>query len=131
MKEDQKTITVSEQFLEIYNNFNVTDKVSEMKALGRKELYLLLTLCWDVFDEGDPVVIHNFLPFKQECIEIFKLQDTGKTEVTELLELVDETGDEYIETDIIRDSYGIKLPPAKTKEEIRDAKLNLIENSKN
>ena len=43
-----------------------------------------------------------------------------------LQELIKESGDKYIETDGIVDVNGNKLPEPLTKEEVRDAKINII-----
>ena len=44
MRELEKNIVVSDQFFEIYKNFNVTTQVEEMMCLDKHELYLLLVL---------------------------------------------------------------------------------------
>jgi hypothetical protein len=45
-----------------------------------------------------------------------------------LISLIDESGDKYIETDYIITNNGDKLPEPLTKEEVRDAKINIINN---
>ena len=39
-------IKVTNEFINIYRNFNVKDDSNEIKTLSQKELYLLLTLCF-------------------------------------------------------------------------------------
>ena len=65
--------------------------------------------------------------FKDQCLEIFDVQDEKTTEKQTLLDLIKESGDQYIETDNIVDSNGDKLPDPYTKEEIRDIRIGIIE----
>ncbi len=97
----EKTIDISKSFFEIYRNFNVTDQIQEMKSLEKRELYLLLTLCLDKFSDEDPVVRHNLIPFREEIMEIFDIQDDKEPSNPLLINLINETGDKYIETDFI------------------------------
>jgi hypothetical protein len=121
-----KNINVSNEFVDIFKNFNVINKVEEMKALSKKELYLLLTLCLDKHDDGQPTVVYNFQPFRDQVMELFEIQDDKETLNPVLQELIKESGDKYIETDNIVDVDGNKLPEPLTKEEVRDAKINII-----
>jgi hypothetical protein len=121
-----KTLVVSDEFFEIFKNFNVVTQVEEMKNLSKRELYLLLTVCLDKFSDEDPVVNFNFQPFKEEVMEIFDVQDDKDSTNQTLLDLISESGDKYIETDYIVDNKGEKLPDPLTKEEVRDAKINII-----
>jgi hypothetical protein len=121
-----KNINVSNEFVDIFKNFNVINKVEEMKALSKKELYLLLTLCLDKHDDGQPTVVYNFQPFREQVMELFEIQDDKETFNPVLQELIKESGDKYIETDNIVDVDGNKLPEPLTKEEVRDAKINII-----
>jgi hypothetical protein len=126
MSEETKQLKVSNEFVGIFKNFNVINKVEEMKALSKKELYLLLTLCLDKHDDGQPTVVYNFQPFREQVMELFEIQDDKETLNTILQELIEESGDKYIETDNIVDLDGNKLPEPLTKEEVRDAKINII-----
>ena len=121
-----KNLVVSDEFFEIFKNFNVVTQVEEMKNLSKRELYLLLTVCLDKFSDEDPVVNFNFQPFKEEVMEIFDVQDDKDSTNQTLLDLISESGDKYIETDYIVDNKGEKLPEPLTKEEVRDAKINII-----
>lgn len=123
-----KNLIVSEQFVEIFKNFNVVTQVENMKQLTKRELYLLLTVCLDKFSDEDPVVNFNFQPFEKEVMEIFDIQDDKDATDTDLVSLIDESGDKYIETDYIVNNDGDKLPEPLTKEEVRDAKINIINN---
>jgi Fe-S-cluster formation regulator IscX/YfhJ len=126
MGENQKTISVSNLFVDIYKNFNVYDQIEKIKQLDDKEKYLLLILALDKHSDEDPVVIHNFQEFKEQVMEIYEIQDDKETENQYLKELIELTGDKYIDTDLIVDSLGEKLPEPLTKEEVRDAKINII-----
>ena len=130
--QSNKNIQVSNEFVDIFKYFNVINKVEEMKRLSKKELYLLLTLCLDKHDDEQPTVVYNFQPFREQVMEIFEVQDDKETFNPILQELIDESGDKYIETDGIVDEMGNKLPEPLTKQEVRDAKINIIndDNSK-
>ncbi len=128
--EQDKKIIVSNEFVDIFRNFNVVDKIEEMKLLSKRELYLLLTVCFDkhVTDpnsqiEDQPTVIHNFLEFKDYIMEINDLFENNKTDNPILIEL-SEGG--YIETDNIVDENGNDLPTPLTKEEIRELRIDII-----
>jgi hypothetical protein len=126
MSEETKQLKVSNEFVDIFKNFNVVNKVEEMKALSKKELYLLLTLCLDKHDDEQPTVVYNFQPFREQVMELFEIQDDKETLNPVLKELIEESGDKYIETDNIVDETGNKLPEPLTKEEVRDVKINII-----
>lgn len=132
MNEETKQLKVSNEFVDIFKNFNVVNKVQEMKQLSKKELYLLLTVCLDKHDDEQPTVVYNFQPFKDEVMELFEIQDDKETENPILRTLIEESGDKYIETDNIVDELGNKLPDPLTKEQVRDEKINIIndDNSK-
>ena len=119
-------INVSDLFADIYINFNVMSQIERMNQLTKSELYLLLTLCLDKFSENDPVVIYNFLPFKEEIMAIYDIQDDKDPIDEVLIDLIAKTGDKYIETsNIVYDNYK-KLPDPLTKDQVRDAKINII-----
>jgi hypothetical protein len=127
---DVKKVIVSDLFTDIYRNFNVVTQVEQMKQLSRKELYLLLTFCLDKHSDEDPVAVHNFMPFKDEVMRIFDIQDDKETDDKDLKSLIEETGDKYIETDNIVDKNGKSLQDPLTKEQVRDAKIDIINDKK-
>lgn len=126
MSEEVKNVTVSDLFVKIYENFNVVDQVENMNNLSDEELYLLLVYVLDRHSDEDPVVVHNLQTFKEKVMEIYELQDDKETTNTILLELVEKTGDKYIETDYIVDGSGNKLKNPLTKKEVREAKIDII-----
>lgn len=127
MRELEKNIVVSDQFFEIYKNFNVTTQVEEMMCLDKHELYLLLTLCLDKHDNNDVCVLNKFKAFKNEIKEILDLQEDKEVTNQYLLDLTKSTDDSYIETDNIVNSNGDKIPDPYTLQEVRDIKIDLIE----
>lgn len=127
----KNNIHVSNEFVDIFSNFNVVSQVEKMKQLSKKELYLLLTVCLDKFSDEDPVVRYNLLPFKDECMAIFDIQDDKEATDPVLVDLIQESGDKYIETDNIVYNGNQSLPEPLTKEEVRDAKINIINNGGN
>ena len=128
-----KKIVVSDLFVDIYTNFNVCSQVERMKTLSKKELYLLILVVLDKNTdetlENDPVIQHNLLPFEEYSDDIYNLSD-DKDVVTELAELVEETG-QYVKTTNIVDSNGNQLREPLNKAEVRDAKINIIEEDNN
>jgi hypothetical protein len=98
-----------------------------MNELSERELYLLLILCLDKHDDENTVVKHNFIPFEKQIMEIFDVQDDKEVTNQVLLELVKETGDTYIETENIVDGSNNKVGDVFTKEEVRDIRIDLID----
>lgn len=126
MSEEVKNVTVSDLFVKIYQNFNVVDQIENMNNLSEEELYLLLVYVLDRHSDEDPVVVHNLQPFKEKVMEIYELQDDKETTNPVLLTLVEKTGDKYIETDYVVDGSSNKLKDPLTKEEVREAKIDII-----
>jgi hypothetical protein len=130
MGEKQKNkVKVSDLFVDIYKNFNVCDQIKKMKELDKQELYLLLILCLDKHKDDDHVILNNFKEFKEEVMEIYDLQDDKEVDNEFLKNLVDLTGDKYIDTGVIVDQNDQDLGEPLTREEVRDAKINNIINS--
>jgi hypothetical protein len=84
-----------------------------------------LTYALDKHSDEDSVVLKNFQPFKDEVMEIYDIQDDKDATNEILLALIEETGDKYIETDDLVDSEGEKLRNPYSKEEARDAKIDM------
>ena len=121
-----KKIAVSDEFIDIYKNFNVSSQIDKMKSLSKRELYLLLVLCLDFHSDEDPVCINNYKTFKDEIIEINDIQDDKETSNPILKSLIEETGDKYIDVDNLVDILENKLPEPLEKGEVRDAKIHNI-----
>jgi hypothetical protein len=122
-----KKVVVSDLFMDCYKHFNVYSQVERMNELSERELYLLLILCLDKHDDENTVVKHNFIPFEKQIMEIFDVQDDKEVTNQVLLELVKETGDTYIETENIVDVEGNKVSEVFTKDEVRDIRIDLID----
>lgn len=127
MDNKDKKIEVSDEFINTYRNFNVYDQVDRLRSMDKKDLYLMLTLCLDKHSDEDPVVVNNFLPFRDECLKIFDIQDDKGTDDLDLKSLINDTEDEYIDTDILVDSQGNSLPDPYTQQEARDIKIQKLE----
>lgn len=121
----EKKLSVSDEFLDIYLNINVNSQFEKMKKLSKKELYLLLILIIDKFSDEDPTVIKNISPFMDEIMKIYDVQDDIEVTDEDLLTLIKETDDKYIDTDILCHNDE-KLPNPLDKIGVRDAKIDLI-----
>lgn len=121
----EKNLKVSDLFVDIYIQLNVCSQVERMKQLSKKELYLLLIVAIDKHSDVDPVLLHNVEPFESYADKIFDLSDDKEVLDTDLLELIKETDDKYISTKNLVDSKNQPLPEPLSKEEVRDAKINL------
>jgi Fe-S-cluster formation regulator IscX/YfhJ len=97
-----------------------------MNKLSERELYLLLTFCLDKHDDENVTVKQNFIQFEKQIMEIFEIQDDKETTNQVILDLIKETGDSYIETENIVDILGNKTPDIFTLQEIRDIRIDLI-----
>ena len=126
-----KKVVVSDLFMDCYKHFNVYSQVERMNELSERELYLLLILCLDKHDDENTVVKHNFIPFEKQIMEIFDIQDDKEVTNKVLLDLVKETGDTYIETENIVDGSNNKVGDVFTKEEVRDIRIDLIDEKEN
>ena len=147
--EDKKTkIQVSDLFVHMYENFNVITQKENIAKLTKRELYLLITICIDSYlpDPGesygstaghagvceiDNVVKFNFSEFDEEMInEIFDTQSDLDIKNGVLKSLIEETGYKYIYSkniiDIV-DKDNNKLREPLTKQEVREAKINIIQ----
>jgi hypothetical protein len=129
-KEEKETpkLIVSNEFLEIYRNFNVYDQTEQINKLSDRERFLLLILCVDKHDDENPIVLYNFKPFKEEIKEIYEVQDNKETTNQVLLDLIKETDHKHVESDYIRDKDGNKVPDPFDKNEVRDKKIDIINN---
>jgi hypothetical protein len=121
---EKDTIKVSQKFIEIYRNFNVSDQREKMNELSKEELYLLLDSCVDNHDEDDTTVTLNFSPFYNELKDILKIQSGDEVDNNILKELQKST-DFRLSSDRVSES-GDKLPSTYTRDQVRELKLNKI-----
>lgn len=122
----KNSITVSDLFVEIYMNFNVTDQVENIKRLDPKEMYLLMIYVIDRHSEGNPVVIQNLKSFQKEIMELHKIMDDRPAENPIIMDLISETGDRYIDTDNVVDLAGRKLKSPLNLQQVRQEKIKRI-----
>jgi hypothetical protein len=130
MGEISKKLIVSDDFVDIYKHFNVSSQIERMKNLTTRELYLLLIVALDKHSDEDPTVVSNFLEFEDLCMKIYDIQDDKETDDEDFKKLIEETGDKYIDVEVIVTSDGRKLPEPFTREEVRDIKIDNIMDQK-
>jgi hypothetical protein len=150
-KEDEiKKLVVSDLFIEIYENFNVYNQIDKMNLLTDRELYLLIALCLDKhapdpkISEISNVVQYNFgyseikentsvnvVNIREKVSEIYNLQDDKEVTNPIIKKLIKESDHKYIETKNIIDKNGNKIRDPFTIDEIRDIKINLIDDKLN
>ena len=118
---EKDEIKVSQLFVDIYRNFNVSDQRERMKELSKSELYFLLETCIDAHDEDDLTVCQNFSPFVDEIKNILNIHNGSLS--TEDIDL--KIFKEGIYNKIVTETSQT-LPKVYTKDEVRDLKLNKI-----
>ncbi len=130
MENKNNYVKVSDNFVDIYKMFNVTNQSEKMSKLSRKELMLLLLLAIDSFSEENHAVMENFKNFKTEMEIIYDLQQDKECTDQDLLNLGKETDEKYIDTSKIIDSKGNELPSPLSEQEAlqmrRDISINDI-----
>ena len=109
-------ITVSDLFIEIYQDLNVYHQIDKMKMLNRKELMLLLILSIDLFEVDDDMAIYNISEFEDE-LKIINENMNVESLDNDIIALIDDTGHRFIDTGKIRDKEGRVLTRPLTKEE--------------
>jgi predicted membrane-bound dolichyl-phosphate-mannose-protein mannosyltransferase len=126
----KKEIVVTDLFVEIYENFNVSSQIDKMMKLSERELYLLLTLCLDKHVQEDDYnsTVSNNLRCENEYYikEIYHLQDDKLVNNKVIKKLIKETGYKYIDTKNICDKYGNPLIEPLSKDVVRDMKIDII-----
>jgi len=122
----ESEILVSDEFVEIFENLNVFDQYDNMMKLNKRDLYLLLTLSLDKYPFDDTISVYNFKKFEKEVMEIFDIFDDKETTNIDLIKLIEETGDKYIETDNIVDKNGNKMRDPLDKIEVRNKRIGKI-----
>ena len=118
------TFVVSDQLVDIFLNFNVSDQTEQLTKLSTKDYYVLLNLCIDLHSEEDTQVIQNLSTSAEKISNLRTLFETGESTDEELRELSLKYG-RYL-TISVEDSLGNELPNPYTKEEVRELKLNKI-----
>ena len=106
---------VSDLFIDIYQNFNVTNQSERMLMLSRKELILLLILTIDDFSVKNEIVMSNYTD-EELVLLIYKMADEQEVNDPDILDLVSEFGS-YINVNDLRDKNDNPLPNALSEEE--------------
>lgn len=130
MSEELK-VTVSNEFIKIYRNFNVVSQfyiINKLKENNEIEFYLLMIKVLDSHQEDDKIVQLNLLPFEDQIMEIYEMQDDKEVNNDSLKELSKLTSNVYVDTSCLVDLNGDSLPNPYTKSEIRDLKIDIITN---
>ncbi len=113
---------VSDNFLNIFRNFNVSDQRKNMSLLTREELFILLDTCIDLHDENDPIVELNFSPFIEEIKNLLTIQSEEISDDKILSSLQKRYGHRLIyERKTIN---GDDFPSPYNKDEVRNLKIN-------
>lgn len=116
-------IKVSELFLDIYKNFNVSDQRDRLNLLSREELYILLETCIDRHDSDDQTVLFNLSTSCEEMSELRNLHKDKEFTDQDLKDLQNKFSDLIFE---IETQSGEELPEPYTKDQVRELKLNKI-----
>lgn len=128
---NETLLTVSDEFLEIYKFFNVNNQVDKIEKLSRKERILLFLLAIDCFSEDNTALLENCKPFKSEIELIYDLQQDKEVDDPDIQELAKLTNEKYIDTTVLRDKNGDKLPNPLTESEAiqlrREVAINKLE----
>ena len=124
------TFIVSDQLVDIFLNFNVSDQTEQLTKLSTTDYYVLLNLCIDLHSEEDPQVIQNLSTSVEKISNLRTLFETGESTELELTERSRKYGN-YLngvfDLEIpVEDSLGNELPEPYTREEVRELKLNKI-----
>ena len=115
-----KKLVVSDLFFEIYKDFNVFNLKDKLDKLTRRELLLMLIVATDNLNEDDLFVLNNIAGYVTELNIIYdSLGDLNEINTTDidLLQLIEDTGDKYIDTNCIVDCDGNTLPVPLTESE--------------
>jgi len=132
--ENDKLVKVSDEFIDIYRNFHIYNQVDRMNKLSRVELFLLLVLAIDKYDENNNIVMDNFRPFKPEIIEILAAHEGKDYTDPDLIAAGEMTGEKYVDIYQLRKENNEALPPIYTEEEAiqlrRDHSIKIIVDNK-
>lgn len=121
------SIKVTDEFIDIYRNFNISNQVERLKNLSRREIYLMILLCIDEHSEEDEMVMENLHSFASESMDLYNLQSGDDKNINSTLKaLAEETDDKYIDVQELVDLNNTRLPKPYKKTEVRDIKIDLI-----
>ena len=124
---EKKKVLVSDEFVETYKYLNAGDMTDAIAALTEIERYMLVTLALDKHDIKDHFVRHNMLPLKdlgQVIYDVMEEHDTDNEIISQLIEM---TGDKYIDVSVLVDGNGNDMPEPANSAEIREYKLRFLD----
>lgn len=123
----KKNKQVSDLFIDIYLNFNVTKQTERMKQLTRRELILLLILSVDNFDIENEVTISTYTDFSEEIDIIYDMESDNEITDEVLLSLKEEFGS-FIDTTEILDKNNNKISRPLSEQEALVKRREIIIN---
>lgn len=124
----KKNKQVSDLFIDIYLNFNVTKQTERMKQLTRRELILLLILSVDNFDIENEVTISTYTDFSEEIDIIYDMESDNEITDEVLLSLKEEFGSSFIDTTEILDKNNNKISRPLSEQEALVKRREIIIN---
>lgn len=126
MEEEKKKLLVSDSLIEIYKYLNAVDMSERINQLSELEKYILIALSLDNHDIKNVIVRENLLPYKEIGQAIYDaMEELGTNEIIE--QLIELTGDKYIDLSVLVDSDGNVMPEPANQSEIRDWRLKLLD----
>lgn len=126
MEDDKKKLTVSEEFVETYKYLNAGDMTNAITNLSEIERYALVALSLDNHDMKNIFVRNNLLPLRDIGQAIYDaMEEIGNNEVID--QLVELTGDKYIDLTVLVDGNGNEMPEPANEAEVRDYKLRFLD----
>lgn len=126
MEEEKKKLLVSDNLIEIYKYLNAVDMSERINQLSDIEKYILISLSLDNHDVKNVIVRENLLPYKEIGQAIYDaMEELGTNEIIE--QLIELTGDKYIDLSVLVDSDGNVMPEPANQSEIRDWRLKLLD----
>lgn len=127
MEEKKNEYVVTDDFVDVYKYLNAGDMSEQIKSLSVIERYILVALSLDNHEIKNPVVRDNLYPLKDIGQSIYDAMEDVDTDDPVIKELVEITGDKYIDLSILVDSQGNDMPEPANQSEIRDWRLKLLD----
>jgi len=127
MEEKKNEYVVTDDFVDVYKYLNAGDMSERINSLSVIERYILVALSLDNHEIKNPVVRDNLYPLKDIGQSIYDAMEDVDTDDTVIKELVEITGDKYIDLSVLVDSQGNDMPEPANQSEIRDWRLKLLD----
>lgn len=127
MEEKKNEYVVTDDFVDVYKYLNAGDMSERIKSLSVIERYILVALSLDNHEIKNPVVRDNLYPLKDIGQSIYDAMEDLDTDDPVIKELIEITGDKYIDLSVLVDSQGNDMPEPANQSEIRDWRLKLLD----